>query len=112
VIDLVKAYSWPGNIRELTNFVEQTVVLSESSTILPEDIPEDIQCALHGESQFNTPLSNSAETLKKQIDDFEFKIISHALAVFKTTQKAAQALGIDQSTLVKKRQRYQQLYQE
>ncbi|MDQ9817458.1 sigma 54-interacting transcriptional regulator [Acinetobacter bereziniae] len=112
VIDLVKAYSWPGNIRELTNFVEQTVVLSESSTILPQDIPEDIQCALHGESQFNTPLSNSAETLKKQVDDFEFKIISRALAVFKTTQKAAQALGIDQSTLVKKRQRYQQLYQE
>nr|WP_279382713.1 hypothetical protein [Acinetobacter bereziniae] len=32
--------------------------------------------------------------------------------MFKTTQKAAQALGIDQSTLVKKRQRYQQLYQE
>lgn len=101
-----------GNIRELTNFVEQTVVLSESSTILPEDIPEDIQCALRGETQFNTPLSNSAETLKKQVDDFEFKIISQALAVFKTTQKAAQALGIDQSTLVKKRQRYQQLYQE
>lgn len=112
VIELVKAYSWPGNIRELTNFVEQTVVLSESSTIFPEDIPEDIQCALRGETQFNTPLSNSSETLKKQVDDYEFKIISQALVVFKTTQKAAQALGIDQSTLVKKRQRYQQLYQE
>ncbi|MEG6545126.1 helix-turn-helix domain-containing protein [Acinetobacter bereziniae] len=58
------------------------------------------------------PFRTQQKPLKKQVDDFEFKIISHALAVFKTTQKAAQALGIDQSTLVKKRQRYQQLYQE
>ncbi|WP_283202167.1 helix-turn-helix domain-containing protein, partial [Acinetobacter baumannii] len=47
-----------------------------------------------------------SKSLKKQVEMFEYNIISKALVEFKTTQKAAQALGIDQSTLVKKRQRY------
>ena len=35
-------YSWPGNIRELANFVERMLVLSIGSTITPRDLPEKI----------------------------------------------------------------------
>ena len=35
-------YSWPGNIRELANFVERMVVLSIGSTITPRDLPDKV----------------------------------------------------------------------
>jgi Nif-specific regulatory protein len=36
------AYGWPGNVRELENAVERAVVLGQSGTVLPEDLPETI----------------------------------------------------------------------
>ena len=36
------AYDWPGNIRELENAIERAVVLAETDTVLPEDLPEAI----------------------------------------------------------------------
>lgn len=104
-IDLIKKYAWPGNIRELTNFIEQTVVMSHGTTIQPEDIPENIQQSIHAKKQ-DSRTACIGKNLKSQLAEFEFGIISKALDEFKTTQKAAHALGIDQSTLVKKRQRF------
>ncbi|MBI4909508.1 MAG: sigma 54-interacting transcriptional regulator [Acidobacteria bacterium] len=34
------AYGWPGNVRELENAIERAVVLGDSDTLLPEDLPE------------------------------------------------------------------------
>jgi two-component system, NtrC family, response regulator HydG len=36
------SYSWPGNVRELENAIERAVVLGESGTLLPEDLPETV----------------------------------------------------------------------
>src|SRR5208283_2022654 len=36
------AYSWPGNIRELENAIERAVVLGQSDSLLPEDLPETV----------------------------------------------------------------------
>jgi len=36
------SYSWPGNVRELENAIERAVVLGESDTLLPEDLPETV----------------------------------------------------------------------
>jgi len=35
-------YAWPGNIRELENAIERAVVLGQSDTLLPEDLPETV----------------------------------------------------------------------
>jgi transcriptional regulator with GAF, ATPase, and Fis domain len=40
---LLAAYDWPGNIRELENAIERAVVLGLSDTIQPEDLPETIR---------------------------------------------------------------------
>jgi len=36
------SYAWPGNVRELENAIERAVVLGESDTVLPDDLPETI----------------------------------------------------------------------
>ncbi|WP_449434812.1 hypothetical protein [Pseudomonas putida] len=36
---------WLGNVRELTDFVEQTVVMSQGDIVQTEDIPENIKQA-------------------------------------------------------------------
>ncbi len=42
-MDILRAYAWPGNIRELKNLVESMVVLSPGRVIEPRDIPEDVR---------------------------------------------------------------------
>jgi two-component system response regulator PilR (NtrC family) len=39
----LKAYSWPGNIRELENAIERAVALERTPTILPESLPEPVR---------------------------------------------------------------------
>ena len=41
-MELLEAYEWPGNIRELENVIERAVALEKSQTILPESLPEHI----------------------------------------------------------------------
>ena len=38
-LELLCAYSWPGNIRELENAIEQAVALSYQSVLTPDDLP-------------------------------------------------------------------------
>ena len=42
-MQMLVAYDWPGNIRELRNLVESMVVLSPGRVIRPEDIPDDVR---------------------------------------------------------------------
>jgi transcriptional regulator with PAS, ATPase and Fis domain len=42
-MQILVAYAWPGNIRELRNLVESMVVLSPGRVIRPEDIPEEVR---------------------------------------------------------------------
>lgn len=39
-VELLVRYPWPGNVRELENAIERAVVLGETESILPEDLPE------------------------------------------------------------------------
>lgn len=43
--DLLAKYSWPGNIRELRNAIERSVILASDGTLRAADLPLDIQMA-------------------------------------------------------------------
>ena len=59
-------YSWPGNIRELANFIERMVVLSIGSTITPRDLPEKVLGDTPKEKW--QPLEEDKEGNPEQID--------------------------------------------
>lgn len=100
-IQRLQQYSWPGNVRELENTVERLVVISENSNIEASDID-----ALIPEISVETPSVPANASLKEIMEKVEKDILRRALQEQKTTRKVAEALGIEQSTVVKKMKKY------
>ncbi len=100
VLEALSHYAWPGNIRELVNLVERLCVVTRQDHIELQDLPEhlSVQCDVA-----STPLS-----LKAQVLAYERQLIIEALAVHGSTRATAQALQVEQSTLVKKIARFKQ----
>ncbi len=90
------AYRWPGNLRELANVIERAVILCESDTITPDLLPEEIR----GGAPAVTALDDDS------LEAAERRHIADVLARTPSLDAAAKALGIDPSTLYRKRERY------
>ena len=39
-LNCLRAYDWPGNVREMENAIERAVVLGNTDVLLPDDLPE------------------------------------------------------------------------
>lgn len=93
----LEQYPWMGNVRELENAVERLVVIGEKDAITVDQV-----CAVMGtDSSDSTNLPGSV-SLKESVAILERRLISEALSTYKTTYKAAEALGTTQSTIVRK----------
>jgi DNA-binding NtrC family response regulator len=42
VMEILEDYKWPGNVRELENIIQRLVVMSDSSTITAEHLPQNL----------------------------------------------------------------------
>lgn len=101
-LHLMKSYNWPGNIRELENVIERLVVINQSNVIDKKTV--SMVVGLQNADTYD-PLEEAYD-LKAATTALERRIIEKALTEFHSKRKAAAALGIDHSTLVKKCQRY------
>lgn len=89
-------YSWPGNVRQLENTLEQLVILSETEEVRRNDLPKEM---IKG----NTPeMEGEIIPLKQLRENTEMKMIKLALNRYKSIREAAKHLEVDHSTLVKK----------
>jgi len=103
-LDFLIVYSYPGNIRELKNLIERLVVVSESDLIGMENIPLSL---LGKESSYHLPKGcNMILDLNRFLRNIECSLITEAIKQCGTTYKAAKYLGINQSTVVRKSQKY------
>lgn len=91
-------YPWPGNLRELRNAIERAVILASSPTVGLTELPAQIGAAF----------SNNALELGGAVtlEQLECEHIRRVLARTSTLEEATQILGIDPSTLYRKRKRY------
>lgn len=99
VIHILEEYHWPGNIREMENLIERLVVTTDLDDIDVEHLPEGF---LKKDNRIE-----GKGTLKEKLEEVERKAIREAMKEYRTTRKAAKALGISQSALVKKMQHLQ-----
>ena len=105
-MDSLYEYSWPGNVRELENVVERLVVLSQTGLIEKADLPEKIRRANQAVILLDTdparPKERKIIPLKAAVAVTERLLIEGALQQNNHLGPAAQALGIDISTLLRK----------
>lgn len=94
-LELLVAYDWPGNIRELENLIERLAVLSKSDYIEKDLLPPEIKGEL--------PCKPAAaeDDLFKAVQRFEADFIHRALEKSGGRKnKAAKMLGIHRNTLL------------
>ncbi len=74
VIDFLRSYSYPGNIRELRNIIERLIVLSEDGEVRFEDLPEVRKNCLNEISNLDEiiPLKEFRKSIEK---DYIIKVL-------------------------------------
>ena len=87
------SYRWPGNIRELRNVVER------ASIICGEELVQVSHLGLTAPDASTAPRVGAELSL----DELERAHIAAVLAASSTLDQAARTLGIDASTLYRKR---------
>lgn len=94
------AYSWPGNIRELRNFIERLVIVSSGGVIKTDELPEHM-------FRRQEPLGNTlGKSLPDALEALERRMILEAYKACGTTTGVAKALGISQPTAARKIAKY------
>lgn len=100
----LEAYSWPGNIRQLENVIQQSVLMSTGPELLWPHLPKPIQDYIESGRHIS---SAPKDTLIQSREEGERHAIQKALVNCGYTRaRAASALGISRVTLYKKMKKY------
>lgn len=95
-LNALQSASWPGNIRELRNVIER-------ASIICPDVEIDL---CHLGLQPNSTTGQARVGAQLSLEELEKAHISAVLASSETLEAAARTLGIDSSTLYRKRKHY------
>ena len=106
VLTFLKSYDWPGNIRELENVIERSIILSNSTELAPENVQI--------KNDFIYDIKKSEQKSEFLIGDnvypydlYEKKILEHALNKCSgNIKKASELLKIGRSTFHRKIKKY------
>ena len=100
----IRAYHWPGNLRELRNAIERAVILAKHEKLSPEDFPAELR------GQNTSAISSNGENLPQvgsliSLGKLEEAHLRKILERIPSLTEAAEILGIDQATLYRKRKK-------
>jgi DNA-binding NtrC family response regulator len=120
VFNIMLQYHWPGNVRELKNFVERMVVMTQTAVIELNDVPAGLLSDIESRHRLEKGDTNSPvwicemnekalqlfdlehKSYKELMDAYEAEIIKYAMRKYGTTYRAAEVLGVNQSTIHRK----------
>ncbi|GBL60141.1 two-component response regulator AlgB [Pseudomonas citronellolis] len=94
---LLRQYAWPGNVRELRNVIERVSIICNQELVEPEHLGL-------GEQSGAAVVPRVGEALS--LEALEKAHIASVMASAPTLDQAAKILGIDASTLYRKRKQY------
>ena len=105
---ILQAHAWPGNIRELRNAVERTVVLATQEELGPELLPASVLSG-NWEAPLSDPSSfqrRAGASLAEMVEGFERRVVLEELEKHHFNQtETAKSLRVALSTLNQKIQR-------
>ncbi|MBI4849175.1 MAG: sigma-54-dependent Fis family transcriptional regulator [Nitrospirae bacterium] len=90
-MDILLAYGFPGNVRELENIIERAVILEKTSSITPESLPQSIKLF-----QVEAINPQNIKTIDEINKDYAEKVLEFAED---NKSKAAELLGISRTSL-------------
>lgn len=105
--NLLLRYDWPGNVRELRNVIESAVVLSESTTLMPRDLPSALTARPHTTINNSLLMAQSTdmpftEARERALREFDRAYLGEALARHGgNVARTARALGLHRQSLQK-----------
>lgn len=111
-MDYLKQLSWPGNIRELENSVQRLIISSKSEDITLMDVMRETHGEIFGggasavSEDIQDDNAGPELDLQAAVDDYEKGLIRYACEKYGSTRKAARAIGISQTQLVRKKKKY------
>ena len=102
----MRAYPWPGNLRELRNAVERAVILGGQGEVILSDLPDAVRAAGGGNDGTAAPPGNDVQLGgRATLAEIEDEHLRRVLARTARLDEAAAILGIDPATLYRKRRR-------
>ncbi len=99
----LRAYPWPGNLRELRNTLERAVILCQGDTITADDLPVEIRGGPDGRADSGGQRLEPGSPIS--LESLEREHIRRVLEASPSLGEAAAVLGIDQATLYRKRKK-------
>ena len=96
VIRILMSLPWKGNVRELDNVIEHTMILAESDRITLKDLPASIMASSQNHPAFTYDLKDALRQFEKQ---HILRVLDH---VGQDRKEAAKLLDISLSSLYRK----------
>ena len=107
IVKEMERFSWPGNVRQLKNIVENMVIVSNNEYLEQEDLPWNAQYKSDPIRKVIHCLADNEDLgLNEAIEELERLVLEKAKLTCGTTRKIAEKLKVNQSTIVRKMQKY------
>jgi len=102
-LEMLAAYAWPGNVRQLKNEMERlAILLNDGELVGPANLAEVVQ-----QSALLHPSESGASKMKDSLDSIQRKMVVDALQKYKWNKtRAADDLGITRRGLIKMIERF------
>jgi DNA-binding NtrC family response regulator len=101
-LNVLRNYSWPGNIRQLENVLERMILMCEESSLSAVDLPEELSAGLlmRGEEVDGSEASSLKQIVRRQTQALERELIEKALEeTHGNVTRAAEKLGLSRKGL-------------
>lgn len=104
-IEFLTNYHWPGNLTELMYVVERVILTTSESIITKKHIENALfkKDTSHSNDKITI---NEMMPLKAAIEEVEKQLIMKSMNIYQNTRNTAAALGVNQSTIVRKMQKF------
>ena len=106
LIQLLIDYEWPGNVRELKNLVKRLIIMCVDDEITPDHFYRIWSQELAQDHREEAPeegvVVNGLPPLTRAVADVERTLVERALEKGGSTRRAAELLGVSQSTVMRK----------